>query len=196
MVSSDIIINSINITLTLSNSIIAIILESLKNSFISKTTTTLLRYRYFLYVLLGPYFHLLMAALFFDIILYSLKFFLIKYFFKLNKEDSQQNVLTKSVNDNMVSNILVEFFFMTMIKGLSLGFGIFYIIELHQEIYKIKDVKDVNNDQENILDKMINVIIAGAISNSITIGYQFFYFGFRLYLSCKKKDFFFCQKKS
>ena len=40
------------------------------------------------------------------------------------------------------------------------------------------------------------VIIAGAISNSITIGYQFFYFGFRLYLSCKKKDFFFCQKKS
>ena len=109
MVSSDIIINSINITLTLSNSIIAIILESLKNSFISKTTTTLLRYRYFLYVLLGPYFHLLMAALFFDIILYSLKFFLVKYFFKLNKEDSQQNVLTKSVNDNMVSNILVEF---------------------------------------------------------------------------------------
>ena len=196
MVTSDNIINIINILLTLSNSIIAIILEISKNSFISETNTTLVRYRYFLYVLLEPYFKFLMTALFFDILVYALKFFLIKYFFKLNQEDNQQNILTKSVQDNMISNILLEFFFMVMIKGLALGFGIFYIIELYDEIYKIKGVKNLNSEQENILDKMITIVIIGGISNSITIGYQFFYFGFKLYSSCRKNNFFFCKKKS
>ena len=188
MVKGDTIINIINLILTLSNSILAIILESYKNSFISETTSTLLRYRYFLYVLLGPYFKLLMTALVFDILLYSLKFILTRYFLNINQEDNQQNILIKSVQDNMISNILVEFFFMVMIKGLALGFGIFYIVELNEEIDKIKGIGDDIKEQKATLDKMKTIIIIGGISNSLTIAYQFIFFGFRLYLSCYKTN--------
>ena len=81
----DIIINIINIAFTISNTILGIVLEVKKNSFISETTTTLVRYRYFLYVLLDPYFKLIMTALFFDVLLYLSSFLLKRYFFKLNK---------------------------------------------------------------------------------------------------------------
>ena len=91
---NDIIINIINIALTSSNTILSIFLEIKKSSFISKTTTTLVRYRYFLYVLLDPYFKLIMTALFFDILLYLSSFLLKRFFFKINKEENQQNVLT------------------------------------------------------------------------------------------------------
>lgn len=192
---NDIIINIINIALTSSNTILSIFLEIKKSSFISKTTTTLVRYRYFLYVLLDPYFKLIMTALFFDILLYLSSFLLKRFFFKINKEENQQNVLTKSIQDNMISNILVEFFFMTMIKGLALGFGFFYIIELYKEIDKIKAIKDINNEQENILNQMIIVIIICGISNILTIGYQFIFFGIRFYKACNKNNFFFCKKK-
>ena len=196
MAKADIIINIINIIFTLFNTILAIILEAKKNSFISETTTTLVRYRYFLYVLLDPYFKLIMAALFFDILLYSSSFLLKKYFFKLSNDENQQNILKKSVQDNMISNILVEFFFMTMIKGLAIGFGFFYLIELYKEIDKIKGIKDINKEQENILNQMITIIIIAGISNISTIGYQFIYFGIRLCKACSKTNFFFCKKKS
>ena len=195
MAKNEIIINIINIIFTISNTILSIALQIKKNSFISETTTTLVRYRYFLYVLLDPYFKLIMAALFFDILLYSSSFLLKKYFFKLSNDENQQNILKKSVQDNMVSNILVEFFFMTMIKGLALGFGFFYLIELYKEIDKIKSIKDINKEQENILDEMVTVIFIGGISNLMTIAYQFIYFGIRLCNSCRKKEFFFLQKK-
>jgi hypothetical protein len=195
MSKSDIIINIINIAFTISNTILGIVLEVKKNSFISETTTTLVRYRYFLYVLLDPYFKLIMTALFFDILLYLSSFLLKRFFFKLNNEENQENVLTKSIQDNMISNILVEFFFMTMIKGLALGFGFFYIIELYKEIDKIKGVRDVNKEQENILNQMVTIIIICGISNIMTIGYQFIFFGIRLCGACSKNNFFFAKKK-
>ena len=86
MSKNEIIINIINIIFTISNTILGIVLEVKKNSFISETTTTLVRYRYFLYVLLDPYFKLIMAALFFDILLYSSSFLIKNYFYyKLHK---------------------------------------------------------------------------------------------------------------
>ena len=182
----DIIIDCINIGFTVLNTLLAIVLQAKKNSFISETHTTLVRYRYFLYVLLEPYFKLLMTALFFDVLLYLASFLLKRYFFKLNKEN-QQNILTKSVQDNKTSNIIVEFFFMVMIKGLALGFGFFYLIELIKEIDKIKGINDINKEQENVLDGMKTTIIIGAISNCMTIGYQFIFFGIRFYKSCTKK---------
>ena len=120
----ELIINIINIAFTVSNSILSIILEVQKSSFISETTTTLIRYNYFLYVLLDPFFKLAMTALFFDLLLYISSYLLKRFFFKLNKEN-EQSILIKSIQDNMMSNILVEFFFMVMIKGLALGFGFF-----------------------------------------------------------------------
>ena len=182
----DIIIDCINIGFTVLNTLLTIIIEVKKNSFISETHTTLVRYRYFLYVLLEPYFKLLMAALFFDVLLYLVSFLLKRYFFKLNKEN-QQNILIKSVQDNQTSNIIVEFFFMVMIKGLALGFGFFYLIELIKEIDKIKGISDINKEQESVLNGMKTTIIIAAISNCMTIGYQFVYFGIRFFKSCKKK---------
>ena len=191
----DFIINIINIVFTLSNSILAIVLEIKKNEFISETTTTLVRYKYFLYVLLDPFFKLLMAALFFDFLLYVSSFLLKKFFFKLNKEN-EQNVLTKSIQDNMLSNILIEFFFMLMIKGLALGFGFFYLIELVKEIDKIKGIKDINNEQENTLNEMITIIYINGVFIVLTVGYQFIFYGIRLCKSCCRNNFFFLQKKS
>ena len=182
----DIIIDCINIGFTVLNTLLTIIIEVKKNSFISETHTTLVRYRYFLYVLLEPYFKLLMAALFFDVLLYLVSFLLKRYFFKLNKEN-QQNILIKSVQDNQTSNIIVEFFFMVMIKGLALGFGFFYLIELIKEIDKIKGISDINKEQESVLNGMKTTIIIAAISNCMTIGYQFVYFGIRFFKSWKKK---------
>ena len=195
MIKGNFIFNLINIIFTLSNSILAIILESKKNSFISETTTTLVRYRYFLYVLLDPYFKLIMTTLFFDILLYLSSYLLKKYFFKLNTDENNQNVLTKSIQDNMISNILVEFFFMVMVKGLALGFGIFYLYKLYNEIDKIKGIGNINNSQEDILNQMKNIIIANFIFNYMTVGYQFIFFGIRFYKACRKNNFFFCKKK-
>ena len=96
----------------------------------------------------------------------------------------------------MISNSLVEFFFMTMIKGLALGFGFFYIYELYKEIDKIKGVKDINKNQEDVLGQMVTTIIICGISNILTIGYQFIFFGIRLCGACCKNNFFFLQKKS
>ena len=85
----------------------------------------------------------------------------------------------------MVSNLMVEFLFMTMIKGLALGFGIFYCIELDKEIKRIISVRDINNNQEKILNGMITVVITNAIFNFLTIVYQFLFFGVRFFVACK-----------
>ena len=190
----ELIINIINIAFTVSNSILSIILKVQKSSFISETTTTLIRYNYFLYVLLDPFFKLAMTALFFDVLLYISSYLLKRFFFKLNKEN-EQSILIKSIQDNMMSNILVEFFFMVMIKGLALGFGFFYLIKLTEEIDKIKDIKDINNKQENILNKMVTIIYITEISIALTVGYQFVFFGIRICKACNKNSFFFAKKK-
>ena len=128
-----------------------VILQVSKNSFITETKSSLYRYKFFIYVLIEPYFKLLMAALFFDILFNLSSFLLKKYFFKLNKEN-QQNILTKSVKENMTSNIIVELFFTIMIKGLALGFGIFYLLSASKEIDKIKGVKRIKKNFWKIIN--------------------------------------------
>ena len=176
----------INIAFTIINVILSIILQSQKSSFNSATTTTLVRYRYFEDVLLNPYFKLIMTSLFYDILYYSGKFLLVRYFFNIKSESNEENVRTKSIRENMVSNIMVEFLFMTMIKGLALGFGFFYVIELNKEIKRIIRLKDINNKQENVLDSMSTVVIINGIFNLMTMIYQFIFFGIRLYIACQE----------
>ena len=178
-------INILNISFTIINVILSIVLEAQKNSFNSATKTTLVRYRYFEDVLINPYFKLIMTSLFYDILYYSSKFLLTRYFFNIKSKENEENIRTKSIEENMVSNLLVEFFFMTMIKGLALGFGIFYCIELDKEIKRIIKVRDINNNQENILNGMITVVAINAIFNFLTIVYQFLFFGIRFFLACK-----------
>ena len=178
-------INILNISFTIINVILSIVLEAQKNSFNSATKTTLVRYRYFEDVLINPYFKLIMTSLFYDILYYSSKFLLTRYFFNIKSKENEENIRTKSIQENMVSNLLVEFFFMTMIKGLALGFGIFYCIELDKEIKRIIKVRDINNNQENILNGMITVVAVNGIFNFLTIVYQFLFFGIRFFLACK-----------
>ena len=189
MGNSDLFLNTLNVIFTIINLIFSIILESQKSSFNSVTKTTLVRYRYFEDVLLDPYFKLIMTSLFYDIVYYCGKCLLTKYFFKVNLEKNEENIRTKSIQENMFSNILVEFLFMTMIKGLALGFGIFYVIEIDSEIKRIIKVRDINDEQEKVLNSMITIAIICGVFNFITIIYQFIFFGIRLFsaTSSKKK---------
>ena len=179
-------LNIINFVFTIINVFFSIILQAEKKSFNSATTTTLVRYRYFEDVLLNPYFKLIMTSLFYDILYYSGKFLLVRYFFDIKSESNEENVRTKSIRENMVSNIMVEFLFMTMIKGLALGFGFFYVIEIDKEIKRIIRLKDINNEQENALNSMISVVIINGLFNLMTMIYQFIFFGIRLYIACQK----------
>ena len=188
-------INIINFLFTLINAILSTILQSKKSSFNIETKTSLVRYRYFENVLIEPYFKLIITSLFYDIFYYLATYFLTKFFFKLSTEKNEENIRTKSVQENMISNIMVEFLFMTMIKGLALGFGIFYIYELVIEINRILNAKEINNRQEDILQQMIMIVYACGILNFSTILYQFIFYGIRLYIACKrKKNFFFLQE--
>ena len=187
MAKLDITLIIVNLLFTLLNTIVSIILQATKNSFMSVTKTSLYRYRFLIYVYVEPYFKLIMASLFFDILFNLSSILLKKYFFKLNKEN-QENILTKSVQDNMVSNILVELFFTIMIKGLALGFGIYYLISSNKEIDKLKGISDIKEEQIQILDKMKTIIFSGIISNYITFGYLFLFFTIRLLSSCKNKN--------
>ena len=126
-----------------------------------------------------------MTSFFYDILFYSSKYLLTKYFFKLSKEKNEQNIRTKSIQENMISNIMVEFIFMTMIKGLALGFGIFYIFELDKEIKRIIKVREINNKQENPLNSMNSIVIINGTFNFLTLLYQLFFFGIRLFKSIK-----------
>jgi len=90
---------------------------------------------------------------------------------------------------------MVEFLFMTMIKGLALGFGIFYIYELDIEIKRIINLKDINNRQEDVLKEMLTVVISCGIFNFATLVYQIIFYGIRLFIACKRKtNFFFLQE--
>jgi hypothetical protein len=187
----DILINIINITFSIINLILSIILESQKNSFNSVTKTTLVRYRYFEDVLINPYFKLIITSFCYDIFYYSGKYFLKNFFFKVNLEKNEENVRTKSIQENMVSNIIVEFLFMTMIKGLALGFGIFYIYEIDSEIKRIIRVRDINDSQEMVLNSMISIAIICGVFDFLTIIYQFIFFGIRLVAaSISKKSYY------
>jgi dipeptide/tripeptide permease len=113
----------------------------------------------------------------------------------LSNEKNEVNIRTKSVQENMVSNIMVEFLFMTMIKGLALGFGIFYMYELDIEIKRIINVKDINNKQEDVLNEMLTVVIWCGVFNFATLVYQLIFYGIRLFIACKRKsNFFFLQE--
>ena len=189
------IINIINFLFTLANSILSFILISKKNSFNLETKTSLVRYRYFENVLIDSYFKLIITHLFYDILYYLLTYSLTKFFFNLSNEKNEVNIRTKSVQENMVSNIMVEFLFMTMIKGLALGFGIFYIYELDIEIKRIINLKDINNRQEDVLNEMLTFVIFCGVFNFATLVYQFIFYGIRLFIACKRKsNFFFLQE--
>jgi hypothetical protein len=113
----------------------------------------------------------------------------------LSNEKNEVNIRTKSVQENMVSNIMVEFLFMTMIKGLALGFGIFYMYELDIEIKRIINVKDINDKQEDVLNEMLTVVIWCRVFNFATLVYQLIFYGIRLFIACKRKsNFFFLQE--
>ena len=188
----DLTINIINLSFSILNLTFSIILEALKSSFNSATTTTLVRYNYFEEVLLNPYFKLIMTSFSYDILFYTSKYLLTKYFFNLSKEKNEESIRKKSIRENLISNLLVEFLFMTMIKGLALGFGIFYVFKLDEEIKRIIKIREINNKQENALNSMISILIINGTFNFLTLFYQLLFFGIRIFRAIKgnkKKNF-------
>lgn len=156
-----------------------------KSSFDNATETTLVRYRYFEYVLLVPYFKLIMTSLLYDILYYLLIYFLKKCYGNIKSDKNEENIRTKSIQENMISNLFLEFLFMTMIKGSSLGFGIFYIIKLDKEIRRIIKLRDINNNQENVLKVMKSVVKISGIFDFLTIIFQIFFLIIKLCNACK-----------
>ena len=184
-------LNIINISFTIINVILSFILIFQKKAFDNATKTTLVRYRYFEYVLLVPYFKLIMTSLLYDILNYSVRFFLKKFYTNIKSDKNEENIRTKSIRENMVSNLMLEFLFMSMIKGLALGFGVFYVIELDKEIKRIIKLRDINNNQEKTLKGMASVVTISGFFDFITIIFQIIFFMINLCKSCKGKKSYF-----
>ena len=61
------------------------------------------------------------------------------------------------MKENKMSNLFVEFLFLILIKGLSLGFGFFYAIESVIETKRI--IEDITNIQTETQLKILNSIL-------------------------------------
>ena len=192
MVSLKIILNIISITFTIITSILSIILIVQRNNFNSLGAENSLRFRFFENILINSYFKLMMTNLFYDILFYSVTTILSKVIFKISKENNSENVLSKSVQDNMISNLLVEILFSVLIKGLALGFGIYYTCKLNEEIETIITTIYLKTDQFEKINQIKNIINVLKIINYVNIFYLGLYYIISFILVCKeskKKNF-------
>ena len=180
MEKKHLIINLINSGISLLIIIVSIVLKIKENSFHSVTTKAIIRYRYFEEVLIEPYLKLILIVIIYDIGLYLINFLLKKFFYDIDSENNTENLRQKSMKENKLSNILVEFFFMVMIKGLGLGFGVFYLICLCREINRILNIGDITNEQVDVLEQTMTTVIFNLIFVNLSILYQFVFFGIRL----------------
>lgn len=189
-------LNLINVALTAVNTVFGIILEKKKTSFNKVTETTLLRYNYLEGVLIDPYMKLILTALFYDVLYYFVILFLSKILFQISTEDNEENIRTKSVKENLLSNIFVEMLFMVMIKGLALGFGFFYVYEMLIEIKRILNLGGLNQKQIDELKSMQNFVNFCGIAIIATVAYQILIYCIKFIKACKeRRSFFFWTKK-
>ena len=117
-----------------------------------------LQYEYLNDILIISYLKLLITASSFDIVYFLLYFFL-NVCICNNNEDNLDDVKIKNIQEQKISNLVIEFLFFILIKGIALGFGVFYSIEIIDETKRIIDDKsNPQNDKQLQLLKNIKII--------------------------------------
>lgn len=114
-------------------------------------------------------------------------------FCKETNDKNADNVRTKAMKENKMSNLFVEFLFLVLIKGLALGFGFFYAIESVIEAKRI--IEDITNIQTETQLKILNRILTLCVyikwMDLITMIYVLWMYGVRF-----GKDFWKDENKS
>ena len=127
------------------------------------------------------------TAFAYDIIYIFCFLFLSKCIFNENETDqNSENIRIKSMKENELSNLFIEFFSLFFIKGIALGFGFFYSFEIVFEIQKI--VKDIstpkNEEQINIIHSILLNCTFMKWINLFTMFYLIWIYTLRFIESC------------
>ena len=130
---------------------------TLNSLFQNTESDSYLQYDYLSGVLIRPYFILQIVTLSFDIGYFILYLLLVFIFCKTGGNEYDDNVLTKSIRENKMSNLFMEFLFTITVKGIALGFGFFYIIEVIIEAKRIID--DKSNEQSDKQNEILNQLL-------------------------------------
>ena len=173
----------ISFILTVTNFILALVFKYEISSLLSNTENdNQLQYEYLSKVLCDSYFILQVVAFCFDVVYYLLYAMCTFCFCKETNDKNADNVRTKAMKENKMSNLLVEFLFLVLIKGLALGFGFFYAIESVIETKRI--IQDITNIQTETQLKILNTILGLCVyikwMNLITMIYVLWMYGVRL----------------
>ncbi len=115
-----------------------------------------LQYEYLTDILIISYLKLLITACSFDIGYLLLYFFFTFCFCKNDEENLHDDIKIKTTQEQKISNLVIEFLFFFLIKGIALGFGIFYSIEIIEETKRIID--DKSNPQNDKQLQLLNNI--------------------------------------
>ena len=101
-----------------------------------------LQYEYLSEILIISFFKLLITTCIFDI-----GYFLVNLFFTycFCKFEEDANIKIPINQGNKFSNLVIEFLFFFLIKGIALGFSYFYSIEIIEETKRI--INDYSNPQ-------------------------------------------------
>lgn len=187
-------LNIFSIIFTVTNFCLAIILKCKINDLLFNTEEdSKLQYEYLSEVLCASYFILQMVATSFDVVYYLL--YLAFEFLLCNETNDRHadNVRTKAMKENKMSNLFVELLFTLLIKGLALGFGFFYSIEIVIEARRI--IEDLTNIQTQVQLEILNSILGLTTYikwlNLITMIYVIWIYGVRIgknwWKQCSKK---------
>ena len=149
-----------------------------------------LQYEYLIEVLINSYIKFQNISLIFDISYYLLVKFFEKYVFNEKKEIDHDNVLLKAIKESKISNLFMEFFFLLFIKGIALGFSLFYLYEIKIETQRIVD--DESNPQDHNQLEVLNSILSNymlmKIINLMTMVYIIFSYIYRFLKHLKHKN--------
>ena len=145
------------------------ILVQIKGNNLYKITSedSYLQYEYLNDILIISYLKLLITASSFDIGYLLLYFFFTFCFCKNDEENLHDDIKIKTTQEQKISNLVIEFLFFFLIKGIALGFGIFYSIEIIEETKRIIDDKS-NPQNDKQLQLLNNIKIKNKI-NGFTI---------------------------
>ena len=145
-----------------------------------------LQYEYLTDILIISYLKLLITACSFDIGYLLLYFFFTFCFCKNDEENLHDDIKIKTTQEQKISNLVIEFLFFFLIKGIALGFGIFYSIEIIEETKRIIDDKS-NPQNDKQLQLLNNIKIHSYFMKWIIILTNIYLLGiylFRFYTYC------------
>lgn len=151
-------LNIFSIIFTITNFCLAITFKCKISDLLFNTEEgSKLQYEYLSEVLCASYFILQMVATSFDVVYYLLY---VAFEYLLCNETNDRhadNVRTNAMKENKMSNLFVELLFTILIKGLALGFGFFYSIEIVIETRRI--IEDLTNPQTQVQLEILNNIL-------------------------------------